>query len=298
MIAASQTSAAREKAAIRSHYDLATPFYRLVWGPHIHHGLWPPEADAARQPEMSARRAQEQLTDALAAAAGIARGERLLDVGCGMGGSAIRLARRLACDVTGITLSGVQRRWAAATAWLAGVGGRTRFLRIDAESATFDADSFDVIWSIECTEHLLDKPAFFRRAAGWLAPGGRVVVAAWLAAEDADRPGKREQVEAVCDAFLCPSLGSFSDYENWFTAAGLEVVHREDWTRRVERTWVLCDQRVRRLGLHRLARLIDRRQATFLENFGTLLEAYRTGAMQYGCLVAGRPGGNEDSPRG
>ena len=32
-----------EKDAIRSHYDLATLFYRLLWGRHIHHGLW--EAD-------------------------------------------------------------------------------------------------------------------------------------------------------------------------------------------------------------------------------------------------------------
>ena len=28
------------KSAIRTHYNLATPFYRLLWGPHIHHGLW------------------------------------------------------------------------------------------------------------------------------------------------------------------------------------------------------------------------------------------------------------------
>jgi cyclopropane fatty-acyl-phospholipid synthase-like methyltransferase len=27
------------KDAIRSHYDLAAPFYRLLWGRHIHHGL-------------------------------------------------------------------------------------------------------------------------------------------------------------------------------------------------------------------------------------------------------------------
>lgn len=36
------------KASIRSHYDLGTPFYRLVWGPHIHHGLWSAE-DAVRE---------------------------------------------------------------------------------------------------------------------------------------------------------------------------------------------------------------------------------------------------------
>lgn len=47
MIWTPRTAPPTEKAAIRSHYDLARPFYRLVWRPHIHHGLWLAE-DAAR----------------------------------------------------------------------------------------------------------------------------------------------------------------------------------------------------------------------------------------------------------
>ncbi|MFM8735776.1 MAG: methyltransferase domain-containing protein [Pirellulales bacterium] len=289
MIVTPASARPTEKAAIRSHYDLATPFYRLVWGPHIHHGLWSADDAARARPEVSPRRAQEALTDTLASLAGIGRGDRVLDVGCGMGGSAIRLARGIGCRVTGITLSGVQRRWAAAAARIQCVGRLATFSRTDAEAADFPPASFDVVWSIECTEHLFDKAAFFRRAAGWLAPGGRVAICAWLAAEDADRPGQREQVEAVCDAFLCPSLGTFGDYRGWMRDAGLEVVHTEDWTRRVERTWELCDTRVRRLGLQGLARLIDRRQAAFLEHFATLLHAYKSDAMQYGCILARRP---------
>ena len=44
----------------------------------------------------------------------------------------------------------------------------------DVETVEYPARSFDVIWSIECTEHLFDKPRFFRRAASWLRPGGRL----------------------------------------------------------------------------------------------------------------------------
>ena len=59
---------AADKGAIRSHYDLATPFYRLVWGPHIHHGLWPEGGLSAAAPTLSPRDAQDALTDTLAAA--------------------------------------------------------------------------------------------------------------------------------------------------------------------------------------------------------------------------------------
>src|SRR5580704_4746532 len=96
--------AAVTKASIRQHYDVATPFYRLLWGPHIHHGLW--ESDES--PPV----AQHRLIDRLATAAGLRAGDRVVDVGCGMGGSTIELAARYGCSVTGVTLSPVQRAWA------------------------------------------------------------------------------------------------------------------------------------------------------------------------------------------
>jgi len=95
-----ETTSVAQRAS-RSHYDLATPFYRLLRGPHIHHGLWLEEDGAQRVPQVSPRAAQEQLTDTLAELAEINRGQRVLDIGCGMGGLSIRLARPDGCHVTG-----------------------------------------------------------------------------------------------------------------------------------------------------------------------------------------------------
>lgn len=273
------------KTAIRGHYDLATPFYRLLWGPHVHHGLW----DESTERPLSARAAQERLIDTVADLATITHQDRVLDIGCGMGGSSIHLASRRGCFVTGITLSGIQQQWASWAAWTRGVRSKTRFLQGDVEAASFADAEFDVLWSIECTEHLADKATFFRRASNWLKPGGRMVICAWLAAEDAARPEKRRQVEQVCEAFLCPSLGSFSDYTRWMTESGLIVDATSDWTAAVARTWELCIARVEQLSLQRLAGWIDPAQADFLRHFPTLLSAYRSGAMQYGCLLAHKP---------
>src|SRR5436190_13707109 len=109
------------KSPIQWHYDALTPFYRLFWGPHVHHGLWP---DGVARPPM--RAAQERLIDRLAAAAGLGPGQEVVDVGCGLGGSSLALAGRYGCRVLGVTLSPVQRSWAAAAARLAGLAPRAR----------------------------------------------------------------------------------------------------------------------------------------------------------------------------
>lgn len=274
-----------EKSSIRDHYDLITLFYRLYWGPHIHHGLW--------DQEQAPRAAQVRLMEQLAARAGIATGEKILDVGCGMGGSSIQLAAGHGCTVTGITLSRVQRYWATLAAAWSGVRSRTQFLCGDAELAEFAPGAFDVVWSIECTEHLFDKPRFFQRAARWLKPGGRVAICAWLAGDDRLSTSQVREVEEVCEGFLCPSLGSAADYERWLRAAGLEMKTCEDWTARVIRTWEICRDRVAWSKARWLAPLVGRETTLFLERFETILNAYRSGAMKYGCFVATLP---NDSP--
>jgi tocopherol O-methyltransferase len=269
------------KSSIRSHYELSTLFYWLLWGRHIHHGLWHGDETPAV--------AAQQLTDTLCDLAQIERGQSVLDVGCGMGGSSIHLARQLGCAVTGVTLSQVQRTWASTSARWRGVAGRTRFLRQDAETLRIPEGTFDRVWSIECTEHLFDKPEFFRNVARWLKPGGRVAICAWLAGDGLEDTGRAQLVYDVCEGFVCPSLGSFDDYRGWMEEAGLQVETTRDWTDQVAQTWAICRDRVARSKVRWLARWVDQETVLFLDRFDTILEAYRTHAMRYGCLVATKP---------
>jgi tocopherol O-methyltransferase len=266
------------KDVIRRHYNVSTIFYRVLWGRHIHHGLW----TGNESPKVAA----QQLTEQLAKDAAVRRGDEIVDIGCGMGGSSIHLARSVGCQVTGITISSFQRRWASLAALTAGVSGSATFYCLDAEHAEFPAASKDVVWSIECTEHLFDKSAFFRKAATWLKPGGRMAICAWLAGDEPLSDAQTKLVYEVCEGFFCPSLGSEKDYVGWMSDAGLKITKVQDWTRRVSKTWEICRDRVERLGIRKVASWIDPGQLIFIDRFQTLLDAYDTGAMKYGCFIA------------
>ncbi|MFN9421322.1 MAG: SAM-dependent methyltransferase, partial [Pirellula sp.] len=124
-----------KKQVIRNHYDISTLFYRLLWGPHIHHGYW----EGNESPQL----AQVQLTNKLANLAEIRAGSVVYDIGCGMGGSSQWLAKHRSCQVTGVTLSPVQRLWAASSAKWNRVSPAPKFLCKDAEQVELGPNSAD-----------------------------------------------------------------------------------------------------------------------------------------------------------
>src|ERR1700747_2931417 len=104
-----------QKEKIRDHYDRISPYYVSLWGDHIHHGYWLNGDETKEQ-------AQIQLIEHVARSAGIPRQAKILDIGCGYGGSSIYLAKEYGAKTTGITISPVQVRMATEAAARAGVG--------------------------------------------------------------------------------------------------------------------------------------------------------------------------------
>jgi tocopherol O-methyltransferase len=116
-----------------------------------------------------------------------------------------------------------------------------------------------------------------------------VGICAWLAGDHLTTDAQRNLVYDVCEGFFCPSLGTQDNYRRWMEDAGLVVERSDLWTDRVMRTWEICIERVRWTGVGLLGRIVDRDTDMFIRRFETILTAYRTGAMQYGCFVAHKP---------
>ena len=266
---------------VQRHYDRLSFLYRMFWGEHLHHGYW----NGGETPE----RAQIQLMEQLARRAGIPRGANVLDIGCGVGGSALWLAEQYECRVTGMTISPVQARMATRKAKSGGLDGRVCFEVKDANRWQPEPASFDAIWIMESSEHFPDKKHFFERCALALKPGGTLAVCAWLRRDGAMPPGEQPLVAAIAEAMMSASLDSLSSYREWMCGAGLTVTAAEDITRHVEHTWAHCARIGANPVLKFLVRFTGGPTRRFVKAFPLMVEAYSSGAMAFGLFVARKP---------
>lgn len=263
---------------IREHYDRLSFLYRLFWGEHLHHGYW--------NGDETVPRAQIQLMERLAERAGISRGATVLDIGCGLGGSAFWLARNFDCQVTGITISPVQATMASKKAKARGLSDRVRFQLSDANQWEPQPETFDMVWIMESSEHFPDKKRFFERCASALKPGGVLAVCAWLRRDGPMPENEQKLVATIAEAMLSASLDSLSDYQKWMRDSGLTVTAAEDITSHVKRTWEFCSSLADRHAMKFLVRFTGAPTRRFVASFPLMKQAYACGAMAFGLFVA------------
>ena len=97
----------------------------------------------------------------LARRAALTPGIRVLDIGCGLGGSARYLATEHQCQVIGIDLTREYVDVANALADLVGLGQKVAFRQASALALPFDDASFDVVWTEHVQMNIADKHAFY-----------------------------------------------------------------------------------------------------------------------------------------
>ena len=263
---------------IRKHYDRLSILYRMLWGEHLHHGYW--------ENNESIERAQIKLMEQLAEKAAILRGSHILDIGCGLGGSAFWLADKYECRVTGLTISRVQARMATRKARAKGLADQVQFLVEDANFWQPQPESVDAVWIMESSEHFRDKKNFFARCASALKPRGVLAVCAWLRGERPTREGDQELVATIGEAMLSASLDTLSQYVTWMQEANLQIETAKDITANIAPTWKYCSRMSERLPLRWLVRFSDAPTQRFVKSFPLMAEAYANGAMAFGLFVA------------
>lgn len=107
---------------------------------------------------------------------GLAAGKTLLDVACGTGGPALRIAALTGCTLTGVDAHEQAISTARSLASQRGLESRADFRVVDAENQLpFPLSSFDAITCIDAINHLLDRPRVLADWTRLLKSGGRVL---------------------------------------------------------------------------------------------------------------------------
>ncbi|SJM95481.1 Methyltransferase type 11 [Crenothrix polyspora] len=156
------------------YYDECYWDYLLTWCNRdnlaYHYGYW--DKSTPYQHHQALLNKNQVLYDA----AGIKASDRVLDAGCGIGGSSIWMAKNYGNRATGMTVSGQQAIYGAQHAKRQGVGDLVDFEVADFCQMPFENESFDVVWALESSCYALNKGVFLKEAMRVLRKGGRVVV--------------------------------------------------------------------------------------------------------------------------
>ena len=162
--------------SVASSYDSWTNDRLLenLWGEHIHLGFY-------EKPRLKKdfRKAKIDFVHELVHWSGLnklPKGSRVLDVGCGIGGSSRILSKEYGFDVVGISISQEQIKRANE---LTSNDDFCRFDVMNALDLKFPKGSFDGVWSVEAGPHMSDKQKFADEMLRVLRPGGVLAIADW-----------------------------------------------------------------------------------------------------------------------
>jgi tocopherol O-methyltransferase len=279
---------------IQQFYDASSTLWEEVWGEHMHHGYYGPEGNLSKE----RRQAQIDLIEEfLRWGMGFSEPSqfsKILDVGCGIGGSTLYLAEKFQAEATGITLSPVQANRATERAQNAQLGQQVNFQVANALEMPFEDDSFDLVWSLESGEHMPNKQQFLRECYRVLKPGGLFLMATWChrpvsptAPELTD--DERKHLAEIYRVYALPYVISLPEYEAMAVKVGFDNIHTTDWSKAVAPFWnIVIDSA---FDLKSILGLLSSGWTTIQAalSLGLMSQGYERGLIKFGLLRGIKP---------
>jgi cyclopropane fatty-acyl-phospholipid synthase-like methyltransferase len=217
---------------ISRYYDLSETHYRRIWkldkSRSLHYGYW----------DESTKNFHEALVNInkiLSETAGIKTGERVLDAGCGVGGSSVWLAKERGCKVVGISLNQRQINKATGFAIQAGLDDDVVFEQNDYNNTGYASGAFDIVWGIESICYADEKRKFLQEAHRLLKPGGRIILADFFKEKGLDEKNTR-LVTQWANGWAINDFSTKEEFEEGLLSVGFTNIKILDITPNIMRS--------------------------------------------------------------
>ncbi|KAM3205562.1 Cycloartenol-C-24-methyltransferase 1 [Capsicum chinense] len=251
---------------VNKYYDLATSFYEYGWGESFHF--------APRWKGESLRESIKRHEHFLALQLGVKQGQKVLDVGCGIGGPLREIARFSGTYVTGINNNEYQVTRGKELNRIAGVDYTCSYVKADFMCMPFADNSFDGIFAIEATCHAPNVFDCYKEIFRVLKPGQYFANYEWCITDffDPNNSNHRRIKREVELGNGLPDIRSMGQCIEALKHAGFEIIWDKDiaidsplpWYLPLDKShFSLSNIRVTALG-----RFFTRNMVKFLERVG------------------------------
>ncbi|KAJ6345423.1 hypothetical protein OIU78_008149 [Salix suchowensis] len=170
---------------VNKYYDLVTSFYEFGWGESFHF--------APRFKEESLRESIKRHEHFLALQLGLKPGQKVLDVGCGIGGPLREIARFSSTTITGLNNNEYQISRGKELNRITGVDRTCDFVKGDFMKMPFPDNVFDAVYAIEATCHAPDAYGCYSEIYRVLKPGQCFAAYEWCMTDSFDPLNQEHQ---------------------------------------------------------------------------------------------------------
>ncbi|XP_062101985.1 cycloartenol-C-24-methyltransferase-like [Humulus lupulus] len=170
---------------VNKYYDLVTSFYEFGWGESFHF--------ANRWKGESLRESMKRYEHFIALQLGVKPGQKVLDVGCGIGGPLREFARFSSASVTGLNNNEYQISRGKELNHIAGVDKTCDFVKADFMNMPFPDNSYDAVYAIEATCHAPEAYGCYKEIYRVLKQGQCFAAYEWCMTEAFDPNNQNHQ---------------------------------------------------------------------------------------------------------
>ena len=208
----------------QNHYE---NWWKLKEVHALHYGMWDKNTKNFAASLLNTNRTLMNIAQ-------VSSSDKVLDAGCGVGGTSFFLNKTKGAEVIGISLSEKQITTAKEAASKLKNSDKLNFHLMDYCNTTFENESFDVVWACESMCHTENKSDFLEECFRILKHGGRLIISDYFLTPK--KKDSKSWIDRWLNTWGVPNITSEKNFVKSARASGFNKIDTFDFTEKIQKS--------------------------------------------------------------